>query len=168
MGRKGWHCRGYLPHFDGHGITQHVVFRLFDSVPAQEREGDDILDRCLGSCLLRDERCARIVAEALLHHNDRYTLQAWCVMPNHVHALVLTGSEAELGQIIHFWKSNTRRRINQLLVRSGPVWAKDYFDRFIRNEKHFEINERYIEMNPVAAGLCDTPEGWPFSSAGWK
>ena len=49
-----------------------------------------------------------------------------------------------------------------------PVWAKDYFDRFIRNQKHFDTNKHYIEMNPVAAGLCDAPEAWPFSSAGWK
>ncbi len=55
-----------LPHYDGYRSVD-VVFRLFDSVPPNEQEGDDVLDRCLGSALMRDPHCARIVAEALLH-----------------------------------------------------------------------------------------------------
>ncbi len=168
MGKKGWHSRGYLPHFDGWEISQHVVFRLYDSVTPSEQECDGVLDRHLGACFMRDPNCARLVAETLLHHLDRYTLQAWCVMPNHVYALVATNAESELGQVVHFWKSVTRRGINTLLSRTGLVWAKDYFDRFIRNQGHFDTNKRYIEMNPVAAGLCETPDAWPFSSAGWK
>src|SRR5262245_4891291 len=31
--RDGWFSRGYLPHFDGEGVTQHVCFHLFDSLP---------------------------------------------------------------------------------------------------------------------------------------
>lgn len=169
MGTKGWHARGYLPHYDGYDISQHVVFRLFDSVPPNEREGDDVLDRHLGSALMRDPSCARIVAEALLHGDgQRYALLAWCVMPNHVHALIATNAEIELGQVVHAWKRFTTRRINQLLERAEPVWAKDYFDRYIRNDEHFETTKSYIERNPVVAGLCDIPKAWPFSSAGWR
>lgn len=168
MGTKGWHSRGYLPHYDGWEISQHVVFRLFDSVPPNEREGDDVLDRHLGSAFMRDAACAQIVAETLQSHGGRYTLQAWCVMPNHVHALVTTNAEAELGQIVHFWKTITRRRINALLARTGAVWAKDYFDRYVRDQNQFETAKQYIETNPEVAGLCDVPEAWPFSSAGWK
>jgi len=169
MGTKGWHHRGYLPHYDGYEISQHVVFRLFDSVPPNEHEGDNVLDRHLGLAFMRDPRCARIVAEALLHGDaERYNLQAWCVMPNHVHALIATNAETELGQIVHAWKRYTTWRINEARGRTGPVWARDYFDRFIRNQKHFDTTKNYIERNPVAAGLCDIPEAWPFSSAGWQ
>lgn len=169
MGTKGWHSRGYLPHYDSYDLTQHVVFRLFDSVPPDEREGDDVLDRHLGSSFMRDPSCARIVAEALIHgHGERYTLQAWCVMPNHVHALVATTSEIELGQIVHTWKRFTKRAINEKLGRTGDVWARDYFDRFVRSQQHYDMAKHYIEMNPVAAGLCATPQDWPFSSAGWS
>lgn len=169
MGTKGWHPRGYLPHYDGHGIAQHVVFRLFDSVPPNERDGDDVLDRHLGAAFMRDPACARIVAETILHGDGRrYTLKAWCVMPNHVHALIATNAEIELGQIVHAWKRFTTRSINDLLGRSGAVWAKDYFDRYMRNDAHFEATRSYIERNPVAAGLCDAPRTWAFSSAGWQ
>jgi REP element-mobilizing transposase RayT len=169
MGQKGWHRRGYVPHFDGHGITQHVVFRLKDSVPPGERDGDDVLDRGHGSSLLRQTGCAELVIGALLHGDpDRYELHGWCVMPNHVHVLLFTNEQHELGGIVRLWKSYSAARINAATGRSGPLWARDYFDRFIRDEKHFETNKRYIEMNPVSARLCDTPEAWPFSSAGWR
>ena len=166
MGTKGWHSRGYLPHYDGWDITQHVVFRLFDSVPPTEQEGDDVLDRHLGSSVLRDAACARIVANALLHHDrQRYTLQAWCIMPNHVHVLLATQKAVELGSIVRLWKAYSAAQINKLLGRKGRLWAKDYFDRYIRDQKQFDFAKHYIEMNPVTAGLCAAPADWPFSSA---
>ena len=169
MGSKGWHRRGYLPHFDGDGVSQHVVFRLFDSVPPGSGNGDDVLDRHHGCSVLHDTRCASVVAETLLHGDEtRYTLQAWCVMPNHVHTLIVTNAAHELGNVVRSWKVYSTRRINALLARSGSLWAADYFDRFIRNERHFETTKRYIENNPVAAGLCGAPQEWRFSSAGWR
>jgi len=41
----------------------------------------------------------------------------------------------------------------------------DCFDRYIRNAEHFVKTIKYIEDNPVKAGLCSRPEDWPFSSA---
>ena len=49
--------------------------------------------------------------------------------------------------------------------RSQQVWQREYWDRYIRNEKHFEIVKSYIEMNPVKAGLVLKPEEWLWSSA---
>lgn len=138
-------------------------------MPPNEQEGDDVLDRHLGLAFMRDPNCARIVAEALLRGDgQRYALQAWCVMPNHVHALIATNAATELGQIVHAWKRFTTRRINELLGRTGRVWAKDYFDRFIRDDQHFETTKSYIERNPVVTGLCEVPQAWPFSSASWQ
>jgi REP element-mobilizing transposase RayT len=162
MGTKGWHDRGYLPHYDGHGITQHVVFRLHDAVPPNEREGDDVLDRHLGSSVLKQPALARIVADALLHgHPERYALQAWCVMPNHVHVLLATNEQRELGAIVRLWKSYTAARINAALGQRGPLWARDYFDRFIRNERDFETNKHYIEMNPSLPAYATNPKRGP-------
>ena len=44
----------------------------------------------------------------------------------------------------------------------------DYFDRYIRDEKHFASAITYIENNPVKAGLCRRPEDWAFSSAWFR
>ena len=46
-----------------------------------------------------------------------------------------------------------------------PLWQRNYWDRFMRNDRHFQIAKDYIENNPVAAGLVTTPEAWPWSSA---
>ena len=42
----------------------------------------------------------------------------------------------------------------------------NYWDRFIRDERHFDATKMYIESNPVAAGLVNNPVDWPWSSAG--
>lgn len=67
----------------------------------------------------------------------RYHLHAWCVMPNHVHALVTPLAEHSLSSLAHAWKSFSAHRINQALNRDGQVWFKEYFDRRIRDERHF-------------------------------
>ncbi|MBT9444369.1 MAG: transposase [Hyphomonadaceae bacterium] len=167
MGRKGWHSRGYLPHMDGSEVVQHVVFRLADALPDDATDaGDEVLDRGLGAAVLRNPYCAEIVTRSLMHHHGaRYDIHAWCIMPNHVHVLLETHRSHELGAIVRGWKSFSGRLINAHLGREGRLWAVDYFDRYMRDGDHYETTRRYIERNPVTAGLCKHPEDWPFSSA---
>jgi putative transposase len=54
------------------------------------------------------------------------------------------------------------------LRAKADFWMKEYFDRYIRNDKHFQNVDRYIENNPVTAGLCAKPSDWPFSSAWFR
>src|SRR5579862_5497801 len=66
------------------------------------------LDAGYGSCLLREEGFAKICARALqFFESERYHLHAWCVMPNHVHAIVQPRAGHELATILHSWKSFT-------------------------------------------------------------
>ena len=46
-----------------------------------------------------------------------------------------------------------------------PVWAREYWDRYIRDEQHFQRTISYIHSNPVRAGLVPEAERWPWSSA---
>ncbi len=100
----------------------------------------------------------------LCFDGGRYHLQAWVVMPNHVHALVTPNEAFTLSSILHSWKSYTAKRANQLLGRAGEFWQAEYFDRAIRDERHFEKAVAYIETNPVKAHLCRQAEGWRFGS----
>jgi putative transposase len=112
---KGWHSRGYLPHFDSPETTQFVTFRLADSLPRQVTEAlrsreksateiDRELDAGLGACWLNREGIAALVENALLHFdNERYRLLAWCIMPNHVHAVLELLQGHRLGAILHSW-----------------------------------------------------------------
>lgn len=194
MEPKGHHERGYLPHRDYGGALQAVTFREKDSLPARviERwkvELEDLLlnedmreqaekelrqriaryeDAGYGRCCLRHESAARIVQDELLAgHGSAYLLIAWCVMPNHVHVLIRQEPSRSLGAVLKNWKGRSARRINQQLRRSGALWARDYFDRAIRDSDHFWRSIRYIHRNPVKAGLVKTPEDWAFSSAGY-
>lgn len=164
-------------------MIQFVTFRLADSLPAavaerlatemaehQERrdpidpetEWEDALDAGHGSCLLRDPGCASIVEGSLRHHDgSTYALHAWCVMPNHVHVLLATLAERRLPEVLRSIKRFTAGAINTHLGRTGGVWRRDYFDRFIRDDAHYRATVAYIHRNPVAAGLVSSPEQWP-------
>ena len=94
----------------------------------------------------------------------RYDLHAYVVMPNHVH--VLLTPHTPLSKISATLKGVSARDINARLGRAGkPVWQDESFDHWIRNPGEFERIRRYIESNPVTAGLAARPELWPWSSA---
>jgi REP element-mobilizing transposase RayT len=93
-----------------------------------------------------------------------YRLAAFVVMSNHVH--VLLEPIAPVARITQWIKGTTAREANQLLGRvGGPFWQHESYDHWVRNEKEFQQIVRYIELNPVAAGLVDRIENWPWSSA---
>jgi len=178
---KFWHSRGYLPHCDVPGLLQFITFRLADSLPHEvlrrlmQEEIDDVsrhqqieqfLDAGHGACWLKQKSVADIVEKALLHDDGkRYRLLAWCVMPNHIHALIETDSDYPVSKTVQAWKSYTARQINQHLGRSGPVWMRDYFDRYIRDDHHLTAVIAYIHSNPVKAGLVLHDQDWQHSSA---
>jgi REP element-mobilizing transposase RayT len=79
--------------------------------------------------------------------------------------LIETLDEYPLSAIVRGWKSHSAREANRWLAREGAFWMTDYFDRFIRDERHYAAVREYIHLNPVKAGLCAAPEDWRWSSA---
>ena len=115
---------------------------------------EDWLDQGHGSCRLRDSRAAIIVANALrFFDGQRYHLDAFVVMPNHVHALVQPLAGFRLSEIIHSWKSYTARQINKVFRRSGTVWMQESFDRIVRDWDALLRYRAYIARNPEKARL---------------
>ena len=84
-----------------------------------------------------------------------HEMHAYVVMPNHVLVLATFRQDFRLSDVVRGWKSFSARRINASLGRNGALWQRDYFDRYMRDEIHFERVRRYIEMNPVIAGLTE-------------
>jgi putative transposase len=180
MTSTGWRSRGYLPHCDERGLIQHIVFGLFDSIPHEAPPSlsrpddraewaDRALDAGHGCRLLARPANAEIVQRSLLHDDGvRYALGAWCIMPTHVHVLAELRFDATLADIVQTWKSATSHAINKREGRTGRLWRREYFDRFMRSDEQFANTVTYIENNPVAAGLCEKPENWRFSSANWR
>lgn len=63
-------------------------------------------------------------------------------------------------------KGYTAREANRLLQRTGqPFWQSESFDHWIRDEQEFKRVQRYIEQNPVRAGIVVHPGQYPWSSA---
>jgi carbamoylphosphate synthase large subunit/REP element-mobilizing transposase RayT len=117
---------------------------------------EDWLDRGHGSCLLRDSRAGQIVADALRHFNfKRYVLDAFVVMPNHVHVLVQPTAGHSLADIVHSWKSFTANAINRALDRDGQLWMPESYDHMVGDWRELLAWRQYIAANPEKAGLSD-------------
>jgi REP element-mobilizing transposase RayT len=116
---------------------------------------------------LRDPRIAQVVADALLYGDSGrhfYQLRAWVITPNHVHVLLLP--KTDLSVITRWLKGSTARLANLILHRTGePFWQDESFDHRVRNDRELDRIVRYVEHNPVNAGLVAHPEAWLWSSA---
>lgn len=101
------------------------------------------------------------------YHGKRCEMLAWVVMPNHVHALLKIGA-TPLSVILADWKESTAREANRILQLRGQFWAANCWDTFMRGPTHELKARRYIENNPVKAGLARDPKEWPFCSARFR
>ncbi len=168
-----------LPHWQPDGVGYFVTWRLAGSLPASAVAdlwttrgaafvaGDRLLDAApSGPRWLAEPGVAGVVAKVLREGaaEERYDLGSWVLMPNHVHLLLKPGDT--LPRQIAWLKGRTAFEANRVMKRSGSFWAKDYFDHWIRNRDEWEKVIRYVERNPVKAGLCKSPEDWKWSSAG--
>jgi REP element-mobilizing transposase RayT len=146
-----------------------VTYRLGDALPFEARKRIDslskatstatekLLDAGYGACWLERDDIAEIVADNLrFHDGDKYRLQDWVVMPNHVH-VSYNRPQTRLADIVHGWKSYTANRITRSIddFRGDRIWQRGYFDRYIRDKYHFFNVRCYIILNPVKAGLTD-------------
>src|SRR5262249_29057016 len=92
-----------------------------------------------------------------------YALHAYVVMPNHVHMWITP--RIAVPRLMNSLKGVTARDANLLLDRTGlPFWQRESYDHWVRDGE-FERIARYIEWNPVRAGLAAEPHLYPWSSA---
>ena len=157
-----WRLHGSLPpnRWFPSGETSGRAFVAIDRLLEQTRTGP---------FYLRQPAIANMVVEVLLHHADvlgRYELHAFAVMPNHVHLLI--APLMPVPQITKRLKTYTARLANVMLARTGSsFWQDESYDHLVRNRDEWHRIKRYIELNPVRAGLAKEPERYLWSSAGW-
>ncbi len=115
---------------------------------------EQFLDGGVGACHLRKPPIADKIAATLWYFDrKRYSLFAWCIMPNHVHAVLKLFPGQTLPQIMHSWKSFTAKRANNLLGLHGTFWQREYFDHLIRNDGELRRAIQYVVANPEKARL---------------
>jgi REP element-mobilizing transposase RayT len=132
---------------------------------------DRILDKIsLGPIYLKQEKIAIIIKNQLQRFDGiYYNLEAYSIMPNHVHMLIdtsiqlpkngndikLTTNYVNLDQIMKRIKGASAIYANKVLARSGQFWERESFDIYIRNTKMFNKVVCYILNNPVKAGIVE-------------
>ena len=121
-----------------------------------------------GRAWLRDPRVAGCLATLLRQADGQlYTLDATCIMPNHVH-LVMTplpcaGGYQSLARILHHIKGASALAANRLLEREGAFWQSESYDHVVRTPEELRRIVAYVLLNPVKAGLVATWQEWPWS-----
>src|SRR5205823_3127907 len=88
----------------------------------------------------------------------------WCLMPNHSHLILVPPSVEALRRAISEAHRRYTSEVNEREGWRGHLW-QGRFASFVMDEPHTWAAARYIELNPVRAGLVARPEDYPWSSA---
>lgn len=173
--------RRHLPHLYRIGQPVFLTWRLHGSLPPHRSfpqksitsgKAFAAMDRLLdetrsGPFYLRRPEIADMVVETI-HHNanslHRCELHAFVIMPNHVH--LLATPHIPLPEFMKGLKGYTAKKANQMLGLTGnPFWQEESYDHLVRDASSAERVRRYIEQNPVRAGLVSEPSQYRWSSA---
>jgi putative transposase len=93
----------------------------------------------------------------------RVNIWAYCLMPNHVHMIGVPDEAHSLSKLFGTVHHRYAKRVNAIHDWRGHLWQERFFS-VVMDEKHTLAALRYVELNPVRAGLCRHPEEWPWSS----
>lgn len=140
--------RRILPHWQTGGSVYFVTFST-QGIQLPDAARSIVLDACR------------------FWHRTRIRLHIVCVMPDHVHALMepleaAPGQYHDLSRILQSIKNYSAHEVDKLLDRRGALWEEESWDRIVRDETEYREKWRYIENNPVKAGLVDEPWDYPW------
>jgi len=154
-----------LPHIDMLNHYQFVTFRTQDSLdeylqkietldmPNTKKQIhiDNYLDTSHKGRYFEGEVLEYMRSFLLSLDTVVYELVSFVIMPNHIH--ILFCQKKELSYILQKLKGTSSIKINKILNKRGKFWASGYYDKAIRDEKHFEIVYDYIQNNPLKSGV---------------
>lgn len=125
------------------------------------RTMEKFLEAGAGSCALREPRCAQaVVAELSALAEWEVDVPHFTIMPNHWHALLVPRPSCArtLAEMMKRVKGRTAKQVRRIIGGVGPVWQREWFDRWMRSDSEWEKTIAYIRNNPVKAGLA---AAWP-------
>ena len=120
----------------------------------KNRRWHNQLDNCHGGCVLKQLHCRQEVSKSLLHFDgQRYDIDRFVVMPNHVHVLIQMRHGYGLRQQFREIQRFSAREINKILGRSGSLWQGEPFDHIVRHADQLVYLQQYVADNPSKAHL---------------
>jgi len=138
-----------LPRLNMAGIPQHVVQR------GNNKQ----------ACFF-DEQDYTVYLDKLRHYSNKYRVDvhAYILMTNHVHLLMTPQTETGVSQLMQALGRYYVRYVNQTYHRTGTLWEGRFKSALIDSDNYFLLVSRYIELNPVRAGMVEHPVQYPWSS----
>ncbi|MEA3239932.1 MAG: transposase [Candidatus Bipolaricaulota bacterium] len=135
------------------GLVNFGVYHVLNRGNARQRVFDDGADYSSFVALLKEAK-------------DRYSVHifAYCLMPNHFHLVMQPDHGEALSRFMQWLLTSHVRRYHQRRGTSGHVWQGRYKSFLIQRDAHLLIAIRYVERNPVRAGLVDSAADWRWSS----
>jgi len=130
-------------------MPQHVIQRGVDRQPVFFRARDYQL-------YLKTLRAAADRHECSIH--------AYVLMTNHTHLLITPGTEHSLPLLMQAMGRGYVQKLNRQYNRTGTLWQGRYKASLIQDDLHLLTCYRYIELNPVRAGMVTLPDEYPYSS----
>ncbi len=114
-----------------------------------------------------DEKDRREYLNLLQKYTQKWgcPVLAYCLMPNHVHLLVIPERENSLSKTMQGIALCYTQYINKKYHKSGRLWESRYYSCAVDRENCLWMVARYIEQNPKRAGLVQREEGYFYSSA---
>jgi len=174
----------HLPHIDIKGYSQFITFRTYDSVDdfvkkltatdkpnkQKQQEIDEYLDSSQNGAYLNGVVLEYLYDFLKSKDGNLYKLEAFAIMSNHVHLLIKPSED--LSKIMQRIKGASAKAINEILGKNNKFWADDYYDKAIRDEKHFWVVYEYIRNNPLKIDWAEAqlPNGTDtlFSEVGFQ
>lgn len=138
-----------LPRFVLPGQPQHVIQRgnNREVIFAADADYRFYLDKLGGAC-----------------EKHACDVHAYVLMTNHVHLLMTPGNENGISKVMQSVGRHYVQYFNTTYGRTGTLWEGRYRATLLDTESYLLTCYRYIELNPVRAGLVDHPKAYPWSS----
>lgn len=138
-----------LPRLNLPNIPQHVVQR------GNNRQ----------ACFF-DEQDYAVYLDKLKEYGKQYevAVHAYVLMTNHVHLLLTPKTEKGVSQLMQALGRYYVMYINKTYKRSGTLWEGRFKSSLVDSDNYFLLVSRYIELNPVRAGMVNHPAEYPWSS----
>jgi putative transposase len=92
------------------------------------------------------------------------TLHAYVLMTNHVHLLLTPRRADEVSNALISLGRRYVQHVNRAYQRTGTLWDSRYRSSLIQSDRYLLACQRYIELNPVRAGIVRNPADYPWSS----
>jgi len=116
------------------------------------------------------QEVAEILVRRILVCREKgaYQLHEFVVMPNHFHLLVTPGETTAVEKAVQLVKGGSSHEIHAARGHRMEIWQVGFHDWTIRDGEDYRTKVRYIQVNPVQAGLVERPGDWLFGSARGK